>query len=348
MAKVLRILLLILNGLCAVLLLLSTLTQWVSPSQWWLPSLLSYACPYLFLVNLLWVVLWLCFVQKAFLLSAVAILLRMSFIPLFVQVGGSTEWQQDDTAALRIMTFNVHGFKGSDGELSTDTGAARFISLVRSEQPDVLSLEEFYKPHQYALVDSLERMGYVYHHGARGHMWGVVVFSRYPITPISEEGPGKVCTDIVWQGDTLRLISVHLNSYRLTADETHNLSNLNYSDTNVRSIFHKMRETIDQHEREWCEELSPMLADSPHPVIVAGDFNDTPASYLYQQMSKQLNDVFVKQGRGLVATYHAGVQAFRIDHIFCSDTFAVCAYKCIPSDISDHYPVTTVLRWATE
>ena len=346
MGKALRILLLLLNILCVVLLLLSTLTVWVAPSQWWLPSLLSYACPYLFLVNLIWVVLWLCFARKAFLLSAVAILLRMSFIPLFVQVGGTSEWTPEDTASLRIMTFNVHAFKGADGELSTDTGATRFLSLVRSERPDVLSMEEFYQPPRFALIDSLKRMGYTYHHGVRSRMTGVVLFSRFPITLVETDGRSKMCTDIAWQGDTLRIVSVHLNSYQLTADETHDLTNLSYSDTNVRSIFHKTRETIDQHEREWREELCPMLDKSPYPVVVAGDFNDTPASYIYQQMAKRMNDAFVKQGRGIVATYHAGVPSFRIDHIFCSDTLAVQAYKCIASDISDHYPVTAVLTWS--
>lgn len=348
MGKVLRILLLLLNTLCAVLLVISTLTVRVAPSQWLLPSLLSYVCPYLFLVNLLWVVLWLCFSRKAFLLSAVAILVRMSFIPLFVQVGGTSEWEPDDTSSLRVMTFNVHAFKGCDGEMPADSGAARFVSLIRDERPDVISLEEFYQPPRYALVDSLQRMGYVYHHGSRGRMAGVVLFSRFPLTPIEVGGRGEVCSDIDWQGDTLRFVSVHLNSYQLTADETHNLNSLSYSDTNVRSIFYKMRETIDQHEREWCEELSPMLANSPYPIVVAGDFNDTPASFLYQQMSKRLNDVFVKQGHGVVATYHAGVPSFRIDHVFCSDTFEVCAYKCIASDISDHDPVTTVLKWSSK
>lgn len=343
MAKFLRILLLLLNAICAVLLVLSTLTAWMEPSRFRLPSLLSYACPYLFVVNGLWVIFWLCLVRKTFLLSAAAIVLRMSFIPLYVQVGGVSEWTANDQPALRVMTFNVHGFRGTDGELPADSGAARFVALLHQEQPDVVSLEEFARPPHYALLDSLQRMGYAYHHGYRERLGGVVLFSRFPLTPVEAGGRGEVCTDVAWQGDTVRFISVHLNSYRLTADESHDLSRLNYRETHVRSIFHKMLETIDQHEREWREELYPLLTASPHPVLVAGDFNDTPASYIYQQLSQHLRDTYVEQGRGFSNTYHASKPPFRIDYVFCDSTFTVEAYRCVASDISDHYPVMAVL-----
>jgi len=346
--KVLRFLLLSLNLVCVLLLLLSTLTEWVSPSQMSLPSLLSYVCPYLFVINALWVVFWLCFVRKAFLISLAAILLRMGFIPQYVQLGGSSEVAVDDASVLRVMTFNVHGFRGPDDTLSADSGAARFVALLHREQPDVLSLEEFTVPRRYALLDTLQAMGYRYRHGARDRMAGVVLFSKYPVTPVAGGGPGKVYTDIEWRQHTLRFVSVHLNSYRFTSNETLNLSSFNYNDTSARSIFYKMRETIAWHEREWRDDLQPMIVSSPYPVVVAGDFNDTPASYIYQQMSKLLNDAFVKQGRGFCTTYHGQVPSFRIDHIFCSDSFYVQAYRCIASDISDHYPVMAVLAWNTD
>ena len=66
----------------------------------------------------------------------------------------------------------------------------------------------------------------------------------------------------------------------------------------------KFAETTRQHEREWKEELKPLVEESTVPLIIAGDFNDTPASYIYQQATDLLSDPYVEQGRGFGTTYH--------------------------------------------
>ena len=342
--KFFRILLLLINVACATMLLLSTLTVWLAPSQMRLPSLLSYACPYLFVVNAVWAVGWLCFSCKAFLISTIVIVLRIGFVPQFVQITGTEEAPDADTPQLRVLTFNVHGFRNPDDTLPAADGAARFVELLRAENPDVLSIEEYAATRGYKMLDTLEALGYRYHRGAHKGMFGIVLFSKYPLQEVSlPSNEGMICTDIQWPQQTVRLVSVHLDSYQLTPGETHAMAHLQYDSSEVRNIFSKMMQTIQQHEQQWIEGLQPIIAESPHPVIVAGDFNDTPASYIYQQISKQLNDAFVKQGRGLCNTYHDGVLSFRIDHIFCDKAFEVLAYNCIASDISDHYPVMAVL-----
>ena len=344
MGKFFRILLLIINVVCAALLVVSTLTVWLGPSQMRLPSLLSYACPYLFVINALWVIGWLCFSRKEFLVSAIVIVLRIGFVPQFVQISGIDEIPETDTPTLRVMTFNVHGFVNPNDTMSAADGAARFVELLRAEQPDVVSMEEYAFTRGYKLLDTLESLGYRYHRGANKSLYGIVLFSKYPLreVPLSKR-EGLMCTDIAWSHDTVRLVSVHLDSYQLTVEETEAMSNLQYDESNARTIVGKMMQTTRQHEQQWLEGLQPIVTASPHPIVVLGDFNDTPASYIYQQMSKHLNDAFVKQGRGLCITYHGGVPAYRIDHIFCDKSYEVLAYKCITSDISDHYPVMAVI-----
>lgn len=344
MKKLFHYILLLLNLLCALALLCATLTRWIPPSQSVVPSLFSYAIPYLFLVNAVWIVFWLCLVRWTFLVSLVVCVARIGFVPCYFQLNGTADVAQDPEHNLKVMTFNAHNFSGSDGSLPIDTGAIWFVDLLRQENPDVLSIEEFALPPHYKLIDTLESMGYSYRRGIHDRMAGVTLFSKYPIrSETTMQGYGMMCTDVLWPRQTVRIVSVHLDSYRLTHDETQNLSQLNYSDTNVRRIFHKTKSTVEHHETEWKEELMPIVTSSPFPLVVCGDYNDTPGSYIYQQFSRKMHDAFVGQGRGYCATFKGGMASFRIDHVFYSDPLEALAYKRLHSDISDHYPVVFVL-----
>jgi endonuclease/exonuclease/phosphatase (EEP) superfamily protein YafD len=81
------------------------------------------------------------------------------------------------------------------------------------------------------------------------------------------------------------------------------------------------------------------VENSRIPIIIAGDFNDTPASYIYQQATKMLCDPYVEQGRGFGTTYHGPYPAFRIDYILHSEDIKALSYKRIKTNISDHYPI---------
>ena len=339
-----RIVFLLLNIVFALLLLVSTLTPWVAPSASVWPSMLSYACPFFIAANMFFVIVWLCFVRKEFLLSLVVLVLRFSFVTQYVQLGGTSEYEGKEVPVLKLMTFNAHGFTGRDEKMSADTGAMGFVKILREENPDVLSLEEFFSPRHYRLLDTLKAMGYRYHYDTRSRLAGTVVFSKQPIDYVHTiSGTSKMYVDIALGGRLVRFFSVHLESYRLTNDDAAELTALNYSDTSAHNLLHKLKATMLCHEKEWNDELKPALAQSPYPAVVAGDFNDTPASYIYQQMSKKLNDAFVEQGKGLITTYHGPFPAYRIDHVFCDTAISVLSYKCVHTDISDHYPVVVTL-----
>ena len=82
----------------------------------------------------------------------------------------------------------------------------------------------------------------------------------------------------------------------------------------------------------------------PYPVIVCGDFNDTPLSYTYHVLGKQLQDAFAEAGFGLSNTYNGLLPSFRIDYILYSSHFKAVSYSCDRIDLSDHFPVSAVLK----
>jgi len=82
-----------------------------------------------------------------------------------------------------------------------------------------------------------------------------------------------------------------------------------------------------------------------YPIIVCGDFNDTPISYTHHIIAKGLTDCFVAKGRGLGLSYNQKGFNLRIDHILCSEAFV--PYSCkvdSKMEASDHNPMVCSLK----
>ena len=90
--------------------------------------------------------------------------------------------------------------------------------------------------------------------------------------------------------------------------------------------------------------LKEHTEESPHPYIIAGDFNDTPISYTVKTISRGMNNSFREMGSGFGVTYNGAFPNFQIDYIFTSPEFTVKNYLIINKKLSDHYPVRTDLE----
>ena len=73
-----------------------------------------------------------------------------------------------------------------------------------------------------------------------------------------------------------------------------------------------------------------------NPVIILGDFNDTPQSYTYQQLLKGRRDAFIEQGSGWGATYQKPLPFLRIDYILHDEELICTHYQSSSSIKSDH------------
>jgi endonuclease/exonuclease/phosphatase (EEP) superfamily protein YafD len=104
----------------------------------------------------------------------------------------------------------------------------------------------------------------------------------------------------------------------------------------LRSAFEKR---ADQARR-----VVEHLKTSPYPVIVCGDFNDTPMSYTYNQFQLLLLDAFRQSGLGLGSTYVGKLPAGRIDYLFYSAMLSVSHFKIQKQTRSDHRAVSCVFH----
>ena len=85
------------------------------------------------------------------------------------------------------------------------------------------------------------------------------------------------------------------------------------------------------------------INQSPYPVIVCGDFNETPGGYAYNVMSKNLKDAFRRSGKGLAFSYQRGLLRMRIDHVLHDNSLKSYGFETKTLKYSDHFPVSCYL-----
>ena len=91
--------------------------------------------------------------------------------------------------------------------------------------------------------------------------------------------------------------------------------------------------------------IAKSIEKSPYPVVICGDFNDSPTSYTYNTIRGDLNDTYMESGSGLGRTYIGEFPSFRIDYIFTDTLFKSANYVTHPVKLSDHHPVSVELDW---
>ena len=87
------------------------------------------------------------------------------------------------------------------------------------------------------------------------------------------------------------------------------------------------------------------INECPYPIILCGDFNDSPASFSYNKITHGLKDSFRGSGKGTGTTYIGkDFPSYRIDYIAHDKQFNDFQYTvCKDLAVSDHYPIYTYI-----
>ena len=94
-----------------------------------------------------------------------------------------------------------------------------------------------------------------------------------------------------------------------------------------------------------AQELVRRMEESPYPVIVAGDFNDTPMSYaMHALRGSRAEDTFAAASFGPGGTHLGAIPGLRIDGILADTTLQCVSHRTHGVVMSDHRPVTAVLQ----
>ena len=339
-----------LNIFSAFLLLLCYSAPYVSPiKNGWL-AFFGLGYPFFLLINFVWIIFWLWRKSRAVYASLGSIILGVAYIPSLIGFGKTEKIPED---AMRLMTYNVRYFNTPlyAKEARWIEHQNKFIAFIKGEKPDILAAQEFSgkgRASSNRADELLKAAGLKHIH--RGGKSSLAIFSRFPmenkgVLHFQGSFNGAIHADLLTPKGKIRVYSVHLQSTRLgrDADEVlkkDNLKSIGNKETQEKyyRIEDKLSSAFAMRARQ-AEILSEHIAASPYPVIVCGDFNDTPLSYSYRLMSKGLQDSFLEKGWGLGTTYAGALPALRIDYILCSKEFKVHSHRKQKKAISDHYAV---------
>ena len=112
----------------------------------------------------------------------------------------------------------------------------------------------------------------------------------------------------------------------------------------IKDISHRLKYAFRKRAHQ-ADVLSDHIHTSPYPVIVCGDFNDTPVSYTYHKIRGDLVDAFIESGRGIGNTYSGMFPSYRIDYILHSRNLRSGGFETVRVDYSDHFPVSCLFEF---
>jgi endonuclease/exonuclease/phosphatase family metal-dependent hydrolase len=105
-------------------------------------------------------------------------------------------------------------------------------------------------------------------------------------------------------------------------------------------LYKKLKMAFDIRKHQ-AKVLQQHLKDCPYYIILCGDLNDSPASFTYNNVAKNLKDTFRESGEGMGRTYLGEIfPKFRIDYILHDKGYKSYGHTvCTNLSASDHYPV---------
>lgn len=334
------------NSLVALCLLLSYSAPYLSPTIVSFPAFLGLAYPVLLLSNLLFAIYWMIRLQKQLLLSVICMLAGYNFVPRFYQSSGSFKAMASDNS-ISLVSYNTYGSNFLGGNKEKRAFVRKEINQLMSDAyADIICFQE-------TAHDQLNKKKFPYITSRFKSM----ILSKYPIVKEGyipfEEGSYNTCiyADIKMPIDTIRIYNVHLASLKFKAGDYEFINKLdeNLEEEKLKagsySLFKKIGIAFEKRSLQ-AEKISAHASRSPHPVVLCGDFNDTAASYAYDQLSANYSDAFVNSGSGLGATYQKLNLPLRIDFIlYDAERLNAFNFNTIYKELSDHYPIHSNLEF---
>ena len=322
------------NNLAVVSLLLAYASPLVAPTKTWFFSIFGLGYPFILILNILFFLMWLAVKPRYALLSGLVLLL--GFNALQKAIGFNPE----DTAKgdLSIMTYNIGKTRIDFHHKGKEEKIKKFKTFIQKQQPEIICIQERLPRHLKFYKDIFT--GYNLHPKSD---IGTAIYSKYPIIkggniPFNTKSHNATWADIEVNKKRIRVYSIHLSSNRVT----------NLTD-DIKEIFDESKYILskyNEHAQIRMTQLQQVLdhaAKSPYPVIINGDFNDVPQSYIYRMIDEEYKDAFREGGQGLMQTFIGRFIGLRIDFSFLSEDLKVLNHDIIKTNLSDHYPLVTTV-----
>ena len=358
-------LLFLINIILAIGLLGAYLSTHFSPNTIPYISFLGLGYPILIWTLAGFSILWLFTRFKYFIFNVLIFLLGFNHFTDFYSFNNSSSIHSSN--AIKLISYNVRIFNAYHTKNNIKT-RNNILKFLKKEDADIYCFQEFYhqeSPSKFKTRDTLltvlrtknyhERYT---HETTRKRFFGLATFTSLPILNkggIDFKNDTKnycIYTDILKDRDTIRVFNAHIGSIRLSGDDLTLFENfkdesIDEKEKQFKGVIERLKIAFEKRAIQ-IETVMKEVKKSPYPTILCGDFNDTPVSYCYNQITKQLSDSFTKTANGTGKTYIGKIPSNRIDYIFYSDAITPYEFTVHDVDYSDHKPISTYLEVVNE
>ena len=343
-------------------LLLSYFAPYANPKSFWLFAFFGLAYPWLLIANVLFLIWWIIRWKKLYWLSLIMIFIGWDNMKNLFHFGSGSE---NTKSGIKVLSYNVRNFDLYNWTLNKET-RNKIFSFLKIESADIVCLQEFFQGDSgyFETLDTVINLTqsvdyhvkYTYSRKKKHH-WGIATFSKYPIifkgkVPFKYKS-NNICifSDLKIGDDTVRVYNMHLQSisfgyadYKFIEALKENNDTLDVDDIEIASknILRRIKRAFIKRTTQ-TEKILAHINACRYPVIICGDFNDTPFSYTYHAFAEKYQDAFMESGSGIGNTYIGAMPSYRIDYIFHSPHFTSSNFEVQPEKFSDHYPISTVI-----
>lgn len=348
----------------AIAMLFSYLSVYINPVKFSFPLFFGLYFIPIAAVNFLLFIIAIANRSKSAWIPIIVLLPSLLYAETFFKIG-STQVAEKEGIKLKIESYNVGMFSSGNSHNKKNTGAKTGIRQQRKQNRDavmqhirnntaqIVCLQEVYVESRRQIDTLLQKeFKYRYYHIFKlknGHYFGNLTLSKFPITAsgkisFPQSTNLSIYTDISHYGKTFRVYNNHLESYNVSFTgliKKFNRKN-NPGGEEIKNelieVHEKMRGTFIKRS-EQVNKILATINESSNPAIICGDFNDTPMSFTYYQLSKGRKDSFKEAGNWFAGTYIPVWPLLRIDYILFPQEYEGITHTTLKTDLSDHYPI---------
>lgn len=338
--KYLSFMILVFTILLAIFNLFGLFGGYADPATSTAMAMLVYVLPFLVIGNAIMLVFWL--IRRRWhwlIIPAIPILCSIPYLGTIYQFGFFNDGQTS-RSGVKIATYNVCAF----GHEITGFKALDILAEMKKQNIDIFCIQEYSDDSGDKKNSDSYKDYFTYSAVGRSDM---VIYSRYPIEKYEIIDFGKTNNSGLWadidvNGHPIRVFNVHLETTGFNRTMHHaakqQAKGINVEENAlIRAIYGNYTRNMAVRARQ-AEQVAAIIRETDIPVIVCGDFNDVPYSYVYNTMLGELVDGFKECGKGRMYTM-SGKKSVRIDYIFHSEELEGETYYRQDISYSDHYPV---------
>ena len=330
-----------------LILVVAKISEVISPTNFPFLAVFGLAFPFALLVFMTGLVLrlvrggW-----KGLIFPIILLFLLQTSIALTIGGFGTVPKLSKESSTISISSFNVRRmdeYKWLEGEETRDNILA-FLSTISD---DVVCFQEL----PFAMKPNVSKAlnGATVKHATNDSGPAVAttlqIIHTEPWTYADEKFARGIILDVLSKSsnDTIRIFNVHLQSVGFVGGD-YDAVRLGPDAEQSKKLWSRLSSAFSIRSDQ-TKALRATLNSSPYPVLLCGDFNDTPISFALSTLRSgypEMLDAFASCGSGLGATYVGDIPGLRIDYIMNSPSLEAVSFTTHDIQLSDHRPISAV------